>query len=310
MIEIKRILITGGSGLLGRNLVKSLTKFELELFHPSRGEVDLFDAKQVDEYVNSIKPDLIIHAAAKVGGIKANIASPLEFALDNLKLDSSVFSAALKNNVESFIYIGSSCMYPKDAQQPFQVEHLLQGGLEKTNESYALAKLMGSFLTKYTSQQTQKNYKTLILSNLYGPGDHLGEERSHLLAAVITKVSSAIDAGDEIVKIGGTGTPRREFTYVEDVTDWIAHNLDGIERWPVFMNLGNGTDYSVKEFYETAALVLGFEGRFDLDPSFSDGMPSKLMDSSVASNEFGWRAETDIQSGIAKTYEWWKNAKN
>ncbi len=287
-----------------------MEKLGLQVLAPARSQLDLTDTGAVESYLITNSPDYVIHTAAKVGGIRANMEAPFEFLLTNMLIDGAVFRAADKVGIENFLYIGSSCMYPKAASQPFKPESLYGGALEETNEAYALAKLAGSKLAQEASRQKKRNYRTLILSNLYGPGDHFNSPNSHLIAAIISKIHAAKQSGDDLVIIGGSGKPRREFTYVYDVSDWIASEISHLDKWPDLMNLGFGTDYSVEEFYQHAARVIDFTGKFKLDPSFADGMPTKLMDSSVAQENFGWSPKVSIDEGIRMTYEWWRNDKN
>lgn len=277
---------------------------------PTRQDLDLTNSNAIENYLIEHSPDFLIHTAAKVGGIKANLASPFEFLLSNLLIDGAVFRAADNVGLENFVYIGSSCMYPKQAPQPFRTTSLYNGALEETNEAYALAKLAGAKLAQQAGKQKNKNYRTLVLSNLYGPGDHFNTDNSHLLAAIISKIHAAKVSGDKKVLIGGTGKPRREFTYVSDVSDWIASQISNLENWPEFMNLGVGEDYSVAEFYDRAAKIIGYTGEFGFDPSFADGMQTKLMDSSIAHQKYGWRPSVSIDDGIRMTYEWWRNESN
>lgn len=282
----------------------------MQVIAPTRAELELTDEIKVREFLSDARPSHVIHTAAKVGGIKANIAEPFEFLLRNLQIDSTVFSACDHHNINNLLYIGSSCMYPKSASQPFLPESLFTGALEDTNESYALAKLSGSKLAQTISAQKSRTYRTVILSNLYGPGDHFDSVNSHLVAAIISKVSKAKSENLGEIKIGGTGTPRREFTFVNDVADWISDYVDKLDLLPDFLNLGAGLDYSVREYYEITANVLGYFGDFSLDNSFADGMPAKLMDSNNAKSNFNWNPGTSLEKGIAITYEWWTNDRN
>lgn len=307
---ISKYFVTGGSGLLGSAVVRSLKENNKNVVAPTHAQLDLTDESKVREFLEDSSPDFIIHTAAKVGGIKANIAEPVEFLLRNMQIDSAVFSACDSVGIENMLYIGSSCMYPRDAAQPFEPSSLFTGRLEQTNEAYAIAKLAGAKLAQLISEKQNRHYKTVVLSNLYGPGDHLNSINAHLLAAIIHKIHIALIQGDRVVQIGGSGLPRREFTFVGDVADWIAKNIDKLANFPPYLNLGAGEDFSVTEFYEKAAKVMGYAGTFVFDTSFPDGMAAKLMNSTPALQSHAWSPIVTLEEGIETTYEWWKNAQN
>jgi GDP-L-fucose synthase len=246
---------------------------------------------------------LVVHSAAKVGGIQANIENPVNFLLENLQMDSTVISSSLAEGVRNFVYIGSSCMYPKDYRQPFEESDLLQAPVEPTNEGYALAKITGSKLCEYASNSIGVNYKTVIPSNLYGPGDNFDPYSSHLLASVVRKVHDAKLENLPTISVWGSGTARREFTFVDDVAGWIAKSVDKVESLPSRLNLGSGKDYSVDELYQIAMQIIGHEVPIVHDESRPEGMRSRLMDSSMAKTKFGWTPTTDIATGISKTYK-------
>jgi GDP-L-fucose synthase len=288
--------------MLGRAVHTALAqRADVDVDAPRRTELDLMDAAAVREYVDRGAFDIVVHAAAKVGGIGANIADPAGFLLDNTAINTSVLGAALGCGVPRLLNIGSSCMYPRDFRQPLRVDDLMQGPLEPTNEGYALAKLMAERFCNYASAEHGVIYRTVIPSNLYGPFDHFEAERAHLVAAAIAKVHRALADGSDSVEVWGDGTARREFTYVHDVSSWIADVIDRLDLLPVTMNVGYGTDLSVREYYETVAEVLGFTGRLAFDTSKPAGMRQKLMDSSVA-REHGWAPSTDLRHGIEATY--------
>lgn len=263
--------------------------------------MDLREASAVADAVKRIAPDVIVHTAARVGGINANITAPAEFLSDNLRIDTSVIGAALLAGVEDFIYLGSSCMYPRDYRQPLVETDVLQAPLEPTNEGYALAKIAGAKLCAYTSREHGVNYRVIIPSNLYGPQDHFGSTASHLVAAALYKAYLAKRAGDKAIDVWGDGTARREFTYVGDLAGWIAENITQVAGWPEMMNVGIGKDYSVREFYEAALRVVDYRAELRFDPSKPAGMKRKLMDSSLA-KQHGWDPHTDIDEGMARTY--------
>ncbi|WP_161976602.1 NAD-dependent epimerase/dehydratase family protein [Mycolicibacterium sp. CH28] len=298
-----KVLVTGAGGMLGRALTGAWRELgrDDELIGITRAAADLRDARVVSEAVERIRPDVIVHTAARVGGIGANIAAPAQFLSDNLRIDTSVIGAALHSGVEEFVYLGSSCMYPRDYRQPLVETDILQAPLEPTNEGYAIAKIAGAKLCAYTSREHSVNYRVIIPSNLYGPYDHFGSMASHLVAAALHKAHLARQSGDETIDVWGDGTARREFTYVGDLAGWIAENIGHVAEWPDMMNVGIGKDYSVREFYEAALRAVNYRAELRFDPSKPAGMMQKLMDSSLA-RQHGWDPRTDIDQGMARTY--------
>ena len=292
-----RILITGGSGMLGRAISNILSKSPGDnvIHKPTRTELDLLDLEAVRRYLAEQKIDSIIHCAALVGGIQANIDKPFEYLNANIRLDSILMSAALTENVPNFLYIASSCMYPARTTQPMKETQLLTGELEKTNEGYALAKIVGTKAVEAVGNSL--NWRTLVLSNLYGPGDKYDISTSHLIAAIIRKVMEAKAANTQNIRMWGTGNVRREFTFVEDVAEYVARIVFNLEQIPQIMNLGSGIDYSVKEYYDLICEAAGYAGEIISDPTQPEGMLSKLMDSSIAYKN-GWKPTTDIRCGI------------
>lgn len=298
-----RVAITGAAGMLGRSLAQRWCELRPgDLVVPmTRTEVDLRSRSDTVDIVRSAAPDLIVHTAARVGGIQANIADPTGYLLDNLLIDSSVISAAMETGVPGLVYIGSSCMYPRDFRQPLRETDILAGPLEPTNEGYALAKISSAKLCGYASAQYGLDYRVIIPSNLYGPYDDFSPERSHLVAAVLAKLHRAKDTDAATVEIWGTGRARREFTYVGDVADWMIDSIENIGQWPNVMNVGCGDDHSVREFYEIAKEITGYKGQFVHDLSKPEGMAKKLMDSSLA-RQHGWNPKTSIREGMTQAY--------
>lgn len=300
-----KVLITGAAGMLGSALKRSLSEdSKFEVLGLTRSDLDLRDHDQFENQVKSFKPDVVIHAAAKVGGIQANISKPVDFLASNLQMDTNVITTCLENSVESFVYIGSSCMYPKDYRQPLVEDDILQAPLEPTNEGYALAKIAGSKLCEYASQSMGINYTTIIPSNLYGPGDNFNPGSSHLLASVIRKVHETKLSGTKEIDVWGSGNARREFTYIDDLANWVMGSLTDLHLFPPRLNVGIGIDYSVNDFYQAALDALGVEAALKHDLSKPEGMKAKLMDSTLARDNFGWNPNTDIASGIRQTYQW------
>ena len=299
-----RVLVTGSAGMLGASIARALKcRPEYDTIPLSRNEADLRNPTQVVDVIRNFRPEFIVHCAAKVGGIQANIDSPADFLLENLQIDSSILSAAQKLGINNFVYIGSSCMYPKDFRQPLVESDLLAAPLEETNEGYALSKIVGSKLATYISKQYGMNYKTIIPSNLYGPGDNFDATSSHLVAACLKKALVAKDKHESEILVWGDGKARREFTYVDEVAEWLARALPSIEEWPDAMNLGLGVDFSVEEFHKFALVAAGHQAALVFQPEKPAGMLQKLMDSSIARTRFGWNPKIYPQTGMQLTLE-------
>lgn len=300
-----KVLVTGAAGMLGSALVNEISKnAEHQVFGLTRRDFDLRKPHELGNFLDINRPDVVIHAAAKVGGIEANIRNPFEFLSENLSLDTNVIQSCISAGVQNFLYIGSSCMYPRDFRQPLVESDILGAPLEPTNEAYAIAKIAGSRLCDYASSSFGLNYRTLVPSNLYGPGDNFRPESSHLLASVIRKVHLAKELSMSKLEVWGSGTARREFTYIGDVADWVSKNLNNVEKFPSVLNLGIGKDYSIDEFYHIAMDVIGYRVPLIHDKSRPEGMRAKLMDSSEARSQFSWAPSTDVREGLATTYEW------
>ena len=299
-----RILLTGSSGMLGSAIHEAVIqkKPDVEIFAPSSSELNLLDSNLVEEKVAHFKPDQIIHCAAKVGGIQANIDDPFSYLFSNVLMDSNLINVAKSQTVNSFLYFGSSCMYPADTSQPILESQILTGALEKTNEGYALAKILATKLISTIATQFKLDWHVLILSNLYGPGDKYSENNSHLVAAVIQKIDAAIRSSSNTVEMWGDGLAKREFTYVNDVAGFVVDKIGATKSMPSVINLGAGEDYTVREYYEKIAQVMGFGGEIISLPSKPVGMKRKLMDSELAASH-GWNQKTDLDSGLLKTIE-------
>lgn len=299
-----RVLITGAGGMVGGNVAECARAAGWQVFDPTSKELDLRDGSLTLNYLQDQKIDGIIHCAARVGGIAANITAPADFILTNLQIDSSVISAARILGIMKFIYFGSSCMYPRDIAQPMSEDKILSASLEPTNEGYALSKIAGARAVEAVAKQDLLDWKVLIPSNLYGPRDNFDLITSHLVPAVIRKVSNAILNKDSNIEIWGDGQARREFTYVGDVADFVVNNFDSIQNWPAKMNIGYGSDHSINDYYEVIGKELGFEGTFTHNLDKPVGMKQKLMDSTIA-KRYGWNPQTDLQTGIKKTINWY-----
>lgn len=297
-----RVLLTGGSGMLGQSLRRLAPEVApgLDLLAPTRAELPLTDRAAVARWFLENPVDAVIHAAARVGGIQANIADPVGFLSENLVMNEAVIMGAHAAGVGRLVFLGSSCMYPRDHRQPLVEEDVLAAPLEPTNEGYALSKITGARLCDYISRQVPgRAYRTLIPCNLFGTGDHFGSAASHLIAAVITKLVDARDAGVEIVDIWGSGKARREFLDVDHLSRFILTRLPELDALPGLLNIGAGRDHSVDDYYRMVADLLGWQGRFSHDATKPEGMMAKLM-SSAKAEAIGYVPPERIMSDLAR----------
>jgi len=301
-----RIFLTGGSGMVGRNILEHASAKRHEFFAPDMQELTLFDFGAVRAAIEGFCPEMIIHAAGRVGGIQANMTNPVAFLLENLDLGRNLVWAARQCGVKHLINLGSSCMYPRNAPNPLKEEMVLQGELEPTNEGYALAKIVVSRLCSYISRENPEyRYKTLIPCNLYGRWDKFSPEHSHMIPAVIRKLHMAVTSGQKTSDIWGDGNARREFMYAGDLADCIHRAVDEFVSLPDLMNVGVGRDYSVNDYYGAVAEVVGFSGEFSHDLAKPAGMARKLVDIS-RQEAWGWRPKTALKDGISAAYEFFK----
>ena len=299
-----KILVTGGSGLVGKNLVETFSNNHTVL-SPSHSELDLLDYSSVFHYLENQNPDVIIHCAGKVGGIQANIKDPLGFFVQNLDMGKNLVLAAYERKIPKFINLGSSCMYPRNAPNPLKEEMVLQGELEPTNEGYALAKVSIQRICEYINMMNSEfDYKTLVPCNLYGRWDKFDPSRSHMIPAVIHKLHMAKMNNVVTVEIWGSGEVRREFMYAGELAKSIFHVLDNYEKCPSVLNIGLGQDFTINEYYEIAAEVIGFQGSFIHDLSKPEGMKQKLVDIGRL-NKLGWKNSLSLKEGIEKTYKFY-----
>jgi GDP-L-fucose synthase len=296
-----KLYIAGHQGMVGGALVR---RFEREagttLLRRTRRELDLTSQSAVNDFFATEKPDTAIIAAAKVGGIHANNTYPAEFLFENLAIAANTIHAAYRHGTRRLLFLGSSCIYPKHAPQPMPEDCLLTSALEPTNEAYAIAKITGLKLCQYYRKQYGVLFHSAMPTNLYGPGDNYHPQNSHVLPALIRRFDEAREAGKPEVVAWGTGAPRREFLHVDDLADACAFLLR-LEEPPDWINVGTGSDVSIRELTETVAAVTNFRGRITWDASKPDGTPRKLMDVSRLS-ALGWRAQTGLREGIEKTY--------
>lgn len=297
-----RILLTGGSGMVGRNIREAAVPEGITLLAPPSSELDLLDATGTVSEIRALAPDIIVHAAGRVGGIQANIASPVAFLTDNWDMGRNLIMAAREAGVPRLLNLGSSCMYPADSPDALREEQILSGPLEPTNEGYALAKCSIARLCSFITREDPRfAYKTLIPSNLYGPFDSFDPARSHLVPAIIQKLHTAKTQGEDEVEIWGTGEARREFLYAGDLAAAIWKAIRDFASLPDLLNIGTGTDFTVNDHYRIAAEIIGYHGTFRHDLSKPSGMKRKLLDVSRA-RAWGFTARTSLQAGIAETY--------
>jgi len=298
----KRIWVAGHRGMVGSAVVRRLASEGSGVISAGRDIVDLTQQTEVETFLSDTKPDIIVLAAAKVGGILANDTYPAEFLYDNLMIEANVIHAAHRADVGRLLFLGSSCIYPKLAGQPISEDALLTGPLEPTNQWYAIAKIAGLKLCQAYRKQYGRDYISAMPTNLYGPGDNFDLNSSHVLPALIRKAHEAKINGDKAITIWGTGTPRREFLYVDDCADalvFLLKNYSGESH----VNVGSGEDISILDLTRMVCKIIGFEGEIVHDLSKPDGTPRKLM-SAEKLRELGWEAKIGLEDGIARTYEW------
>ncbi|MDA7921688.1 GDP-L-fucose synthase [Verrucomicrobiales bacterium] len=298
----KRIYIAGHRGMVGSALSRAIQREgDVELISATSAELDLRDQKATNAFLLEHKPEVVIIAAAKVGGIYANNTYPAEFMYDNLMIASNLVHASHETGVGRLLFLGSSCIYPKFAEQPIREEALLTSPLEQTNEAYALAKIAGLKLCEYYRRQYGSLFHSAMPCNLYGVGDNYHPENSHVIPAMIRRFHEAKESNAKEVSIWGTGTPRREFLYADDLAQACLQLLR-VEDPPDLVNIGAGEDVSIQELATLVAATVGYQGVISNDTSKPDGTPRKLMDSSKM-NSLGWRKSTELKEGLSKAYE-------
>ena len=307
-----RILLTGGSGMVGRNLLEHTTAADFEFLKPSSRDLNLLDQHAVAVYIKKYKPDFVIHSAAKVGGIQANKLNPYGFLFDNAQIALNVINSCRKEGVDKLINISSANIYP-DMTGALNESMVLGGKLNASTEAYALAKAIATKLCQYISEtDARNNYISLIPCNLYGRHDKFDIANSHMIPSVIRKIHEAHEAGSPSVEIWGDGEARREFMYAEDLAACIFMVIDKMlsgSSLPNLMNVGIGIDYTINEYYQTVAKVLGYKGEFVHNLDKPVGMRQKLIDSSRI-HALGWQAGTSLQQGIEKTYQYFLKEVN
>ncbi len=298
----KRVWVAGHRGMVGRALVRRLSREPVELLTVPRAELDLTEGAAVRAWIARHRPDVVILAAAKVGGILANATFPVAFLEENLRIELEVITASAELGVEKLLFLGSSCIYPRDCRQPIREEHLLTGPLEATNRSYALAKICGLELCRAYRRERGRDFIACMPTNLYGPHDDFDPETGHVLAALLRRFHEAKIRGDREVVVWGTGTPRREFLHVEDLAAACLHLLRHFSD-DIPINIGCGEDLTIAELADLLARTTGFRGTIRFDPARPDGTPRKRLDVSRIT-ALGWRPEIPLEQGVRRTYRW------
>jgi len=304
---MKKILITGSNGMVGKNIVEFEKSKNYIFLTPRSKELNLLDKNSIDKYIKENKPDIIIHCAGRVGGIQANMANPVAFLVENTQMGLNIIMSSYEAGIKQFINMSSSCMYPRAAKNPLGEELILKGELEPTNEAYALAKITSTRLCEYINKENSVfQYKTIIPCNLYGKYDKFDPQHSHMLPAVIKRIHEAKIANQDTLDIWGDGEVKREFMYAQDLADFTYYAIENFEDMPQNINVGLGSDYTIKEYYKIIAGVIGYKGKFIHDLSKPVGMKQKLIDDSKL-QAFGWKYKTPLKNGIKRTYEYYIN---
>ena len=300
------VIVAGATGLAGSAIVKAFESKGQTVIGINRSVVNLMDAKATEDFIAKAKPSLIVDAAAKVGGIGANNSFPVEFLSDNLSIQGNLLTAAHKAGVPNFVFLGSSCIYPRDCAQPIKEEYLMTGPLEETNSAYAIAKIAGIQLVNSYRKEYGTKWISLMPTNLYGPRDNFDLMASHVLPAFIRRFVEAAESGASTVTVWGSGSPLREFLHVDDLAQAV---LVASEKYDssLHLNVGSGEDLSIKELATKVAAAAGFTGKIEWDSSKPDGTPRKVLDVSRM-NALGWKPTITLDQGIASTIAWYKEA--
>lgn len=318
MGEMKRVFVAGHRGMVGSALMRKLAADgTTEIISRTRDELDLVDQAAVRRFFESEKIDQVYLAAARVGGIHANNQYPAEFIYDNLMIEANIIDSAHRSDVQNLLFLGSSCIYPKLAEQPMTENALLTGTLEPTNEPYAVAKIAGIKLCESYQRQYGRDYRSVMPTNLYGPGDNFHPDNSHVVPALMRRFHEARNRGDDRVTVWGSGNPMREFLHVDDMASASLHvmNLDhsvyvaNTDPMLSHINVGTGVDCTIRELAETMMEITGFEGSLKWDSSKPDGTPRKLMDVEKL-KALGWTASISLRDGLEQTYQWYLNHQN
>jgi GDP-L-fucose synthase len=298
------IVVAGSTGLVGSAIVRHFESKGFQTVGINRSVVNLFDKKATNDFILKTKPTAIIDAAARVGGIAANNQEPVEFLTDNLLIQNNLMEAAHMAGVPKFVFLGSSCIYPRDASQPIKEEYLMTGPLERTNSAYAIAKIAGVELINSYRKEFGRKWISLLPTNLYGPHDNFNLESSHVLPALIRKFVEAVNENQSSVTLWGSGNPRREFLHVDDLAAAIDTSLENYDS-ELHMNIGTGEDLSIRELASLISELTGFKGEILWDTSKSDGTPRKVLDVSRI-QKLGWSPKISLRDGIQSTIDWYK----
>lgn len=300
-----KIYVAGHNGLVGSAIVNAIeNQKKFSWVGKSRTELDLLDNSKILKFLTAEKPDALIIAAAKVGGIKANKDFPVEFLSENLQIQTNLINSAYQVGIEKVLFLGSSCIYPKYSPQPIKEEYLLSGQLEPTNEAYAIAKIAGLKLIQAYRTEYSKNWISIMPTNIYGPRDNFDPNSSHVLPALIRKFHDAKQESSQAVELWGSGNPRREFLHSYDLADAVLYLLENYDG-DVPLNVGTGTDISIRELAELIKSEVGFDGKIIWNENMPDGTPQKLLDVSRI-NRLGWKPKISLEQGIKQTYSWFQ----
>jgi len=301
----QRVLLTGGSGMVGMNILNHISSTQWDFFSPGSRELNLTNFENILSYLDKVEPDIVVHAAGYVGGINANLSHPVDYLINNLDIGKNVILASKRVGIKKLLNFGASCMYPRNAPNPLTEGMILQGELEPTNEGYALAKIVTTRLCEYINiEDTSFQYNTMIPCNIYGEFDKFDQERSHLIPAIINKLYDAIKHGCSEVEIWGDGKARREFMYAGDLADAVFYALDNFDNMPQLLNIGVGKDYTVNEYYAVIADIMGFKGTFVHNIDKPVGMQQKLV-SIDRQKEWGWSPTVGLHEGVKKAYNYY-----
>jgi len=300
------IVVAGATGLAGSAIVRAFQSMGREVVGINRSVVNLLDADATTAFIKRVKPTLIVDAAAKVGGIGANNTYPVEFLADNLRIQTNLMQAAHTADVEKFVFLGSSCIYPRDCAQPIKEEYLLTGPLEETNSAYAIAKIAGIELIKSFRKEYGRKWISIMPTNLYGPNDNFELQGSHVLPAFIRRFVEAVESSASKETLWGTGAPMREFIHVDDLAAAVVL-ASGKYDSPIHLNIGSGEDLTIKALAELVAELAGFKGEIAWDSSKPDGTPRKVLDVTKVKS-LGWNPKISLRDGISSTIEWYKDA--
>ena len=314
--NIKSCFVAGHKGMVGSSIIRLLKKKYplIKIFTSNKSDLNLINQSQVNAFINKKKPDLVIIAAAKVGGIFKNLTYPAEFLYENLMIQNNIIHACYNNNISKVLFLGSSCIYPRNSNQPIKECDLLTGSLEKTNEAYAIAKISGIKMCQFYNQQYGTNYKSLMPTNLYGQGDNYHPEESHVIPGLIRRFHDAKIHNIPQIKVWGTGTALREFLYVDDLADaaikiafYDSKKINMVfHKSNSFMNVGSGEEISIAKLALKIAKTVQYNGKISFDSNIPDGTPRKILDSSLI-NSIGWKPKISLDNGLIQTYDFFKS---